>query len=205
MDILKQFFGDPQQQNDYSDFVNRAQNDPTSISEQEAARRYHELARQAPPEMLDETNQAVYSQLPANMRSQMAQSFQTAHNDPNSPFQGYNYNNLDEAADPRNLSQMTRRVNEQDPNLFGQIAGNPIGRAAMAAGAAYLASRMLGGNQAGGLGGLGGMLGGGMPGGGGLGGALGGGGLGGGMSGGGLGGLLGGLLGGDTSGTSHRR
>lgn len=181
MDMLKQFFGDSQREQDYGDFVQRAQNDPASISDQEAARRYQELMQHAPPEMVDEANQAVYTQLPPNMRTHMAQSFQDAHNNPNSPFQGYSYDNLDQVADPRNLSAMTQRVNQQDPNLFSQIASNPIGRAAMAAGAAYMASRMLGGG-AGGLGGMGGGLGGDA-----------------------LGGLLGGLLGGGTSGTSHRR
>jgi uncharacterized protein (DUF2267 family) len=205
MDLLQQLFGDQGRQQDYDDFLNRAQNNPQSISEQEAAQRYQELMRNAPPELAEEANEAVFNQLPPEMRAQMAQQFRQGHNDPGNSFQGYDYDDDERAADPRSLSRMARTAGTQNPDFLSQLASSPIGRAALAAGAAYLASRVLGGRgQArGGMGGgpFGGMGGGAM---GGLGGGspLGGGALGGAMGG---GGGLGGALGGDQPRRSHRR
>lgn len=188
-DLLQQIFGgDKQRQDDYADFARRAQQDPSSISDEEAARRYREMMRNAPPEVVAEANAHVAEQLPQEDRDKMADVFRKATNDPDRPYDGYNYPDHDTATKPDSLGRMAGQASQQDPDLLEQLAGkdsplnSTIGRAALAAGAAYLASRVLGGmaqRQSGTASG-GGLLGGGSSGG------L----LGGGNSG---GGLLGGL------------
>ncbi len=65
LDSLQQYLGgDPGQQQDYSDFLQRFQNDPNSISEEEAAQRYRELTRNLPPDLAAEVHAQVLGQLP---------------------------------------------------------------------------------------------------------------------------------------------
>jgi hypothetical protein len=157
MDLLQKFFGtNPQAQQEYGDFVQRYQNDPNSISDEEAARRYREMMRNAPPEVAAEAHERAFGQLSQQDRRQLAERYRDATNDPNRPFNGYNYNNPSEAADPRNLGRMSQQAEQQDPDLFDKILGkdsplnSTLGRAALAGAAAYVASRVLGG-QGGGL------------------------------------------------------
>lgn len=171
MDLLQKFFGsNPQQQEEYSDFVQRQQNDPNSISDEEAARRYREMMRHAPSDLADEANQHGFGQMPEQDRRKLADQFSEANRNPGRPFDGYRYNDSDEAADPRQLGRMTRQAENQDPDLFDSLFGQSsplsgtLGKAALAGAAAYAASRFLGGQgqqATGGGGGLGGLLGGG--------------------------------------------
>jgi hypothetical protein len=177
MDLLQQFLGgDRQRQDDYDDFVRRFQNDPHSISDEEAAHRYREMMRNAPPDALEEANEYAFGQLDPQDRRQVAERFRQRHDDPSSPFQGFQYRDDDEAADPRNLGRMMRQAEDQDPSFLEQILGggrgramgqgggqdqlgsllnSPMGKAAMAAGAAYLANRFLSQQGRGVQGGLG--------------------------------------------------
>lgn len=184
MDLLQKFLGsNPQKQQEYADFVRRYQEDPNSISDEEAARRYRELMRNSPQDLADEAHQHGFGQLPEQERRKLAQQYQDANSNPSRPFDGYNYNDPNQAADPRQLGRMTQQAENQDPDLFGQLFGqnsplnSTLGKAALAGAAAFLASRVLSGQgQQGSAGsGLGGLLGG-QPGGagGGLGGLFGG-------------------------------
>lgn len=178
MDLLQQFLGgDSRRQDDYDDFLRRFQNDPNSISDEEAAQRYREMMRHAPPDALDEANEYALGQVDPQERRRMAERFQQEHRNPNTPFQGYSYNDPDEAADPRNLGRMMRQAEDQDPNFLEQILGggrsrsmgqqggqdigamlnSPMGKMAMAAGAAFLANRFMSQQGRGVPGGLGSM------------------------------------------------
>ncbi|HEX9373355.1 MAG TPA: hypothetical protein VF897_20245 [Roseiflexaceae bacterium] len=152
MDLLQRFFGtNPQRQQEYGDFLQRYQNDPSSISDEEAARRYREMMRNAPPDLAAQANEHAFQQLPPQDRRALADRFRDATQDPNRPFDGYSYNDPNEAADPRNLGRMAGQATQQDPDLLEQLVGknsplnSTIGRAALAAGAAFLAGRVLGG------------------------------------------------------------
>lgn len=155
MDRLNQFFGqDPTRNQDYQDFAQRYQNDPNSISDAEAARRYRELADQLDDADLDEANEQAFSQLPQQDRRQLAEQYQRATQDPNRPYQGYQQGqDLEQAAQPRELGRMTRRASREDPDLLDQLVGqnSPLastgGKLAMAGAAAFLASRFLGGRR----------------------------------------------------------
>lgn len=179
MDMLQQFLGgDSRRQDDYDDFLRRFQNDPNSISDEEAAQRYREMMRHAPPDALDEANEYAFGQLDPQDRRRVAERFQQEHRNPNTPFQGFGYNDPDEAADPRHLGRMMRQAEDQDPSFLEQILGggrgramgqpgsqdqlgslmsSPMGKMAMAAGAAYLANRFMSQQGRGVPGGLGSM------------------------------------------------
>ena len=165
-DLLQKFFGtNPQAQQEYGDFIRRYQDDPNSISDEEAARRYREMMRNAPPNVAADAHAHAFGQIPQQDRSALADRYRAATQDPNQPFDGYTYNNPNEAADPRNLGRMSQQAEQQDPDLFDKVLGkdsplnSTLGRAALAGAAAYIASRVLSGQGGGlnipGLGGLG--------------------------------------------------
>jgi hypothetical protein len=184
-------------------FLNRFQQDPNSISQEEAMQRFEELVVNAPPDVAAEAGEYAFGELPPEARAQFAHFFQDAHNNPQTAFDGFEYDSMDDAATPQHLGVMSARAGRQDPGLLGNILRSPLGRMLLAAAAAYVANKLLGGEQAqqsqgrtgrrrgqaentgGGLGPLGGLLGGA-----GLGSLLGG------LLGGGAQGGLGGLLGG---------
>jgi len=76
-DSLQQLLGSNQaKQQDYIDFLRRFQQDPGSISEEEASRRYRELVRSASPNAVAEAYQHVLGQLAPEQRQQLAQQYQ---------------------------------------------------------------------------------------------------------------------------------
>ena len=136
-----------QQQQDYADFLRRFEADPSSISGEEAARRYHELLGLVSPEEAAAAQSQAFAQLAPESRRTLAQQFQDAHDDPNNPFDGYQFDNADQAAEPQSLGRMTLLAGQQDQSTLGRIFNSPLGRMAMAAIAAYLARRVFGGQQ----------------------------------------------------------
>jgi hypothetical protein len=151
-DLLQKFFGsNPQAQQDYGDFIQRYQDDPTNISDEEAARRYREMMRHAPPDLAEQAHEHAFGQLPQRDRSALADRYRDAARDPNRPFDSYNYDTPDAASDPRNLGRMGHQAQEQDPDLFDKVLGkdsplnSTLGRAALAGAAAFIASRVLSG------------------------------------------------------------
>ena len=155
MDRLNQFFGqDNQRQQEYQDFSRRYQQDPHSISDAEAARRYRELASQLDDEDdddLDEAHEQAFNQLSPQERRQLAEQYQRATQDPRRPYQGFQQDyDLERASQPRELGRMTRRASREDPDLLEQLVGqnSPMAstgaKLAMAGAAAVLASKFLG-------------------------------------------------------------
>lgn len=154
-DKLNEFFGqDNSRQEDYRDFERRYREDPHSISDEEAARRYREMAQhqsdQDDPEMESEYEQA-FSKLSPEERRALAQHYQEASRDSSRSFQGYREGeDLDRASSPRELGRMTRQASQQDPDLLTSLLGgsSPLnstgGRMAMAGLAAFAAKKFLG-------------------------------------------------------------
>lgn len=173
-----------------------------NLSNEEAAQRYQQILAQLPSDQAAELNALAMSQVASSERKSLASNFKQAHQDPNSPFDGYDYDDDDEAADPRNLGQMSVRAQQQDPALLGNIFGNnsglggQIGKAALAALAALLIRRMMSGQGGANSNVIGSILGSLLGGGSGMGGGFGGGYGNQTMPGGDLGSILGGLLGG---------
>jgi hypothetical protein len=114
------FSDDSDRQADYGDFLKRFQADPTSISTEEAARRYQELVSQAPPELAAETNQQIMGLLPQSDREVLAENISGSRQ---------NFGLLD--------------------NVLGKdsFLNTPLGKMILSAAVAYLANRMLGQKQ----------------------------------------------------------
>jgi|GEM_PF-1610050 len=140
------------------------------MSDQEAAQRYQQILAQLPPEQAAELNALALSQVSAPERRTLAGQFRQAHNNPNTPFDGYHFDDEEEAASPLGLGRMSARAQQQDPALVGGLLGGnsqlggAIGKAALGALAALLIRQLMSrqqsghaqGGPAGGLGGLGG-------------------------------------------------
>jgi hypothetical protein len=111
-------FGDnPDRRADYSDFLKRFQEDPHSISTEEAAQRYQELVSHAPPELAAEANQQIMGLLPQNEREVLADNIHGV---------------------PQNIGLLD--------NILGKdsVLNTPLGKMILSAAVAYLANRMLG-------------------------------------------------------------
>jgi hypothetical protein len=152
IDMLQKFFkSNPQHQQEYSDFVQRYQDDPNSISNDEAARRYREMLRHSPSGLAADAHDEAFAQVPQADRRKLAEHFQGATQDVDRPFNGYHFPTTDEAADPHNIGQMAHQAETQDPDLLSQLIGkdsplnSTLGRAALAGAAAYIASRVISG------------------------------------------------------------
>ena len=102
---------------DYSDYLKRFQEDPHSISTEEAVQRYQELVRHAPPELAAEANQQIMGLLPQNEREVLADNIQGS---------------------PQNFGLLD--------NILGKdsVLNTPLGKMIISAAVAYLANRMLG-------------------------------------------------------------
>lgn len=153
-DKLNQFFGqDQNREQDYRDFEKRYANDPNSISDEEAARRYREMMANSDDDDSPETNaenERAFSQMSPDDRRKLAQQYRQANDDSGRSFQGYDRNLDDEAASsPRELSKMTRRAAKEDPDLLESVFGqnSPLsstgGKVALAGLAAFAAKKFL--------------------------------------------------------------
>ncbi len=123
---------------DYSDYLKRFQEDPQSISTEEAAQRYKELMSHASPELAAEANQHIMSLLPQNDRAVLASNIEGS----------------------QQSSGLLDSILGKDSFL-----NTPLGKMVLSAAVAYLAHRILGQQQSqgstpapSGLGGLGGLL-----------------------------------------------
>jgi hypothetical protein len=116
----RSFGEDSDRQADYSDFLRRFQEDPQSISTEEAARRYQELVSHAPPELAAETNRQIMGLLPQNDREVLADNI---------------------SGSPQNIGLLD--------NILGKdsFLNTPLGKMILSAAVAYLANRMLGQQQ----------------------------------------------------------
>ena len=157
MDKLNQFFGqDTNREDEYRDFERRYRENPDSISDEEAARRYREMAQHDDLNDMDDPDteaeyERAFSRMSPDERRELARRYQDASRDSSSGFNGYrdDYDD-DRAASPRELGRMTRQASQQDPNLLEGLLGqgSPLtstgGKIAMAGLAALAARRFLG-------------------------------------------------------------
>ncbi len=152
-DQLGQFLNqNPQAQQQYQQFADQYDNDPSQISDEEAARRYRELMAQADPNSpaVQQANQQAFSQMSEQDREALAQQFQQATQDPNRPYQGYPQQyTLQQAAQPQQLGQMAQQAAKDDPDLLESLVGpnSPLAstgaKLALAGAAAFLAKQFL--------------------------------------------------------------
>ncbi len=153
MDKLNEFFGqDKNREQEYGDFERRYRENPDSISDEEAARRYREMSQHHDDDALsDDDYEQAFGRMSNDERRDLASRYQEATRDSSRSFDGYrDGQDLDRASSPRELGRMTRRASQQDPDLLeGLLGGNsPLnstgGKMAMAGLAAFAARKFLG-------------------------------------------------------------
>jgi hypothetical protein len=130
---------------DQAALVQQIQAAASSMSDEEATRRYSEILAKLPPEAASQLNALAFSQVAPEQRKGLAAQFAQAKQDPNRPFDAFDYDDLDNAAQPQSLGRMSAAAQQQDPALLGSMfggdnnaLGGTIGKAALAALAALL-------------------------------------------------------------------
>ncbi|NTU80974.1 MAG: hypothetical protein HGA45_16600, partial [Chloroflexales bacterium] len=126
-----------------------------SLSDEEAAQRYQQILARLPKDEAAKLNTLALTQVAPDQRRVLASGLKAASQDPARPFDGYGDDDDDTAATPQSLGRMTAQAAKQDPELANSLLGGnnsalggQIGRAALAALAALLIQRILGGQQA---------------------------------------------------------
>ncbi|MDQ3925697.1 MAG: hypothetical protein M3272_01730 [Actinomycetota bacterium] len=153
--------GDPRRY--YQDFVDRYQQGPQGISDQEAAARYQQVAPQLPPDDYLRAVQEAFARMSPEDRVQfgrfMAEQAQRQGHD----FIDLNQDGIDDRLqDPDYLARTTTQAHQEQPGFLTQLFGgegghtggagggmlsNPLAKGVLGGIAAYGLSRMLGGGH----------------------------------------------------------
>ena len=153
-DKLSEFMSQGGREDDYRDFARRHEEDPDSISDQEAAQRYRDMMAHAPDGQDDPNAEAEYerafSAMSLGERRELARRYRAADRDSSRSFGGFPQGlDLEQAASPRELGRMTRQASRQDPGLLSNLLGgnsplaSPAGKRALMGLAMFAARRFL--------------------------------------------------------------
>jgi hypothetical protein len=173
MGLLDSLLGNPQQQQEYQNYVSRYQQGVPheGYSDQEVLQRYQQVAPQLPPEDYQRAAEQAFSRMSPAQRMQFGQYVQQQAQAQNTPAPGFGQGVGPEVyEDPRYLAQQTTQIHQQQPGALTQLLGgggpsgmlgSPVAKAALAGIAAMAISNVMGGGGGSPLGGvLGSVLGG---------------------------------------------
>jgi hypothetical protein len=167
MDILQNLLGGGQGRQEFQDFVQRYDQGPpyAGISDQEAVRRYQQVAPQLPPEVYQQSAQEAFARLTPQERLQLGQYLRQQTQQRNLNVPDLNQDGIDDRLqDPSYLAHATTRLQQQQPGLLEQVLGaatgqrgggrqmggsgnlleSPIAKAALAGIAAMAVKQMMG-------------------------------------------------------------
>src|SRR5438067_7766008 len=167
MGLLDSLLGNPQQQQDLQNYVQRYQQGPPheGYSDQEVLQRYQQVAPQLQPQEYKAAAQQAFNNMSPQDRMQFGQYVEQQLQSQGMPTQGFNQG---QAGGPQTyqdsgyLAQQATQLHQQQPGLLGQLLGggggggilaNPAAKAALAGIAAMAVSNALGGRSANPLGG----------------------------------------------------
>ena len=173
MGLLDSLLGNPQQQQDYQQYVTLYEQGAPheGYSDQEVLQRYQQVAPQLPPQDYERAAEQAFSRMSPQERTQFGQYMQQQAQAQNTPVQGFGQGVGPQAyEDPRYLAQHTTQLHQQQPGMLSQLLrgnggngvgggmlGSPVAKAALAGIAAMAISNAMGGGAGGGS--FGGMLG----------------------------------------------
>ena len=154
LDILQNLLGGGQQRQDYQDFVNRYDRGHPSegYSNQEVANRYQQIAPNLPPNVYQESAEESFARLSPEERAEFARWLQTRAQQQHVDVPGLNQmTGGQQPPDPGDLARMTTQMQQQQPDILGQLLGghsgtildNPLAKAAIAGIAAMAVRRVL--------------------------------------------------------------
>lgn len=153
------------------DFINRYQQGPQRISEQEATDRYRQVASQLPPDDYLQAAKEAFARMSPEERVQFGRYLGQEAQRQGHDFVDLNQDGIDDRLqDPDFLAQTTSRAHQEQPGLLGQLFGgsggggghagggtgggmlsSPLAKGVLGGIAAYGLSRMLSGKHHGGL------------------------------------------------------
>jgi hypothetical protein len=103
---------------DQQDFVDRFRQGPGTISDEEAASRYEQVAPNLPPGVYQQSAQEVFAQLTPEQRMQLGQALIQSARQQGQSFPDVNQDGIDDRLqDPDYLAQTATRVEQQRPGL----------------------------------------------------------------------------------------
>jgi len=149
MSFLQDLMGGGQQRQENQDFANRYdQGHPSEgYDDDEVVSRYQQVAPQLSPQEYQAAAQQSFTRMAPEERMQFGQHLQQRARQ-----QGYHDPAWDEDdnlyQDPAYISQVTGRLEQQQPGMLGQVlggGGHPLARAGMAGVAAEAVKKMMGG------------------------------------------------------------
>ncbi len=163
MNMLEQLMGGGKRRSDWDDFVGRYdQGAPyDGISDDEAVRRYDQVAGQLSPEQYEQAARGAFERMSPQERLEFARYLQQRSQQQGLAFPDFNQDGIDDRyQDPRRLAQVTSRMEQQQPGILGQLLGgggggggggaggmleNPLAKAALAGVAAMAVKKMMSG------------------------------------------------------------
>lgn len=151
MGFLQNLMGGGQTRQEYEDFANRYQQGHPSegYDDDEVMNRYQQVRSDMSPEDYQEASRESFSRMSPEERMQFGQYMQQQ-----ARARGYQDPAWDEDdsmyQDPNYLSQVTGRMESQQPGALGQVLGgagnvlgNPLAKAALAGVTAFAAKRIM--------------------------------------------------------------
>ena len=161
MDLLNNILGaGGQGRQGYEDFIQRYDKGRPwdGIADDEAARRYREVAVQAPPDVFEDSAADAFERLDPQERREFARWLRErsgAQGGGGATYFDTDRDGIpDKYEDPRELARETSRLQREQPGILDQLLGkggtggtfdNPIAKAAFAGIAAMVAQRVMGG------------------------------------------------------------
>src|SRR5215210_3583056 len=146
------------------DFINRYQQGPHGISDEEAANRYLQVSRQLPPDDYLQAAKEAFARMSPEERVQFGRYLGQQAQRQGHDFIYLNQDGIDDRLqDPDYLARTTTQAHQKEPGLLGQLFGgsgghssggtggsmlsSPMAKGVLGGIAAYGLSRMLGGGH----------------------------------------------------------
>ena len=131
MGLLEQVLGDSKQDHDdYQDFVRRYdQGSPyDNIDDDEAVRRYEQVARNLPPDVYEDSAAEAFARLSPQERREFGRFLQQRARSGNVDLRDLDDDGRDDRfEDPHTLAQLSGRMHRQQPDLLGGMLGGMLG------------------------------------------------------------------------------
>src|SRR3712207_2584011 len=131
MDILQNLLGGGQGRQDYEDFVQRYDQGPpyAGISDQEAVRRYQQVAPQLRPDVYQQSAQEAFARMTPQQRRQLGQYLRQQAQQRNVNVPDLNQDGIDDRLqDLSYLAHVTTRMHQQQPGMLEQLLAGAMGQ-----------------------------------------------------------------------------
>src|SRR5215211_7543222 len=110
------------------DFINRYQQGPHGISDEEAANRYRQVARQLPPDDYLQAAKEAFARMSPEERVQFGRYLGQQAQQQGHDFIDLNQDGIDDRLqDPDYLARTTTQAHQKEPGLLGQLFGSSGG------------------------------------------------------------------------------